>query len=211
MECVAGFFRRRRGVTLVELLGVMAVIAIISAVAVGGVLTAQEKARVTSAQSSIDAFDNAFATACITHPGVVGDRYEAASGGTNYRSEAGLKRLVSYMNETLDDSLDFYWDSSLSCYKSAGLDPWNGFYILTEYPVAPDGSVDYSDPTAEGIQSTMAVAIWATGNTDAILQSRTVTKDCYGIGLIFENGLGRSAYQGFDDAGTFTDYTITFS
>lgn len=206
LESVVG--RRRCGMTLVELLGVMAVIAIISAIAIGGVLNAQERARVTSAMSSIDAYDNAFATACITHPGVVSDRYKIVEGGATYSSQEGLKRLVAYMNETLDDQLDLYWDEALKCYKSAGLDPWNGHYILTEYPSSPDGSVDYSNPAAEKNQATMPVAIWVTGNTDALLTAQIVTKDCYGIGLIFQGGLGSSLYQGFDEQYSFTDYTI---
>lgn len=202
--------RRRRGVTLVELLGVMAVIAILSAVAIGGILTSQERARVTSAMSSIDAYDNAFATACITNPGIVGDRYAIIEGGGTYGSQEGLKRLVKYMNETLDDNLDFYWDASMKCYVSLGKDPWGGNFILTEYPVGSSSGADYSDPSQPNNQAVMACAIWCTGNTDSITLERTVSKDCYGIGMVFQNGLGSSSYQGFDDQYNFTDSTITF-
>lgn len=200
----------RKGVTLLELLGVMAILAIIASIAVGGILTSQERARVTSAMSSIDAYDNAFATACIINPGIVGDRYMIIEGGGTYNSEEGFKRLVKYMNETLDDSLDFHWDDTRKCYVSMGRDPWGGNYILSEYPVGSASGADYSDPSVEANQAVMACAIWCTGNTDSILVGKTVSKDCYGIGLVFKDGLGSSSYQGFDDQYNFTDATINF-
>lgn len=205
-----GQLKRRHGITLVELLGVMVVLGILSIIAVGGVLSSQESARETTASSAISAYNDAFTTACITNPGIVSDRYVIVSGGGTYGSQEGFKRLVKYMNEVLEDTLDLHWDDSLKCYTSAGSDPWGGKYVMLEYPTGSASGADYSDPAAAGNEAVMACSIWCTGNTDDILVGKSVTDDCYGIGLVFTGGLGSSQYQRFNDQFDFTDCPLEF-
>lgn len=204
-------FKRRVGVSLVELLGVMAVIAILGSIAFGGIISAQEKARVTTAESAIASYENAFLTSCITNPGIVGDRYKIVEGGGTYNAREGLKRLVQSMNQTLDDSLDFVWDDSAGCYISAGDDPWGGKYILVNYPEAADGSVNYTDMSIPSNQTKMAASVWCTGNTDAVMTAKKVTEQCYGVGLLFTDGLGEGVYHGFDRQTPFSEYTLNFN
>lgn len=202
--------RRRRGMTLVELLGVMIVLGILSIIAVGGVLSSQERARETTASSAISAYNDAFTTACITNPGIVSDRYVIVKGGGTYGSQEGFKRLIKYMNEVLEDTLDLYWNDSLKCYMSMGKDPWGGNYVMLEYPTGSSTGADYTDPSAVGNEAVMACSIWCTGNTDAILTGKTVTEDCYGIGLVFTDGLGTKYYQRFNEQFDFTGSPLEF-
>lgn len=202
-----GVTATRRGVTLVELLGVMAVITILAGIAMGGIITAQGRARTTTAATAIDAYRAAFTNACISHPGVVNNRATAWSGESGYTSQQGLKKVVAHMNEFLDDELVLYWDTELNCYASVGSDPWNGRYLLTEYPEL-SGTVSYYDPTVPGNQGIMALAVWVGGNTDVIQTTQTISQETYGIGLLFNSGLVTSFMQGFEDTYTYTGYTV---
>lgn len=202
-----GVTATRRGVSLIELLGVMAVIVVLAGIAMGGIITAQGRARVTAAATAIDAYRAAFTNACISHPGVVNNRATAWSGESSYTSQQGLKKVVAHMNEFLDDELALYWDTELKCYVSMGLDPWNGHYILTEYPELT-GTVSYFDPTVPGNQGIMALAIWVGGNTDAVQTTHTISQETYGIGLLFNSGIVTSFMQGFENTYTYTDYTV---
>ena len=97
--------RRRRGMTMVELLGVMVVMAILATVAIGGIQAAQKRARDTSAMQSLNGFKDAFTTVCVMNPGIISDRGKNWTDSTSYTSENGLKKIVTKMNELLDDEL----------------------------------------------------------------------------------------------------------
>lgn len=201
---------RKAGTTLIELLGVMAVLAIIASVAIGGVMHAQERARVTSAETAIVAYRDAFLSACTAHPGLVGDRAAAwGDSETNYTSERGLGKLVAYMNEYLDGSLVLSWDPTNKYFISYGRDPWGGHYVLTEYPRIPGGT-NYYDPTVAGNEGIMAAAIWATGNNDSILGQQKVAKETYGACMSFKGGLVDTIMPGFEDASQLIESTIIF-
>ena len=202
--------QRKAGTTLIELLGVMAVLAIIAGLAIGGVMHAQEQARKTSAETAITAYRDAFISACNAHPGLVGDRAAAwGDSESNYSTEKGLQKLAGYMNEYLDGSLSLAWDPTGKYYKSVGLDPWGGNYILTEYPKIP-GGLNYYDPTVGGNEGIMAASIWATGNNDSLLTQQKVTKDSYGALLLFKDGLAECLMPGFEKLDQFIDSTISF-
>lgn len=202
--------RRVVGTTLIELLGVMAVLAILATVAAGGVLFAQEKARISSAETSISAYRDAFISACSAHPGLVGDR-EAAWGadGSAYTSERGLQKLVIYMNEYLDGALALSWDPTNRYFKSFGTDPWGGYYILTDFPRVPGGT-NYYDPTVPGNEGIVSASVWVTGNNDSILLDQVVGEKSYGACLVFKDGLGSAVLPGFEGETEFLASNISF-
>lgn len=199
--------RKYVGMTLVELLGVMAVLAILAAVGIGGIMSAQTRARETSVATALSAYEDAFVSVFATSPGVAKDRSNNWIDEATYTSEEALKRLIHHMNQALDDQLDLRWDSSLKCYTSYGTDPWGGNYVLTEYPILADGT-SYFDASAAGNEARMCVAVWATGNNDAVKQTKTIMEDCYGVGLMFVDGTATALYQGLNDEYNFTDATV---
>lgn len=202
--------KKLKGLTLIELLGVMAVVVIISSIAVGGVVGAQNKAKRTAALTAIDNYTSAFEIACIEHPGLIKDRRAAWPAVGSYSSEFGLKRLAAYMNMQLDDSLDFTWDDDLGYYVSYGTDPWGGKYILTEYP-QKSGVESYYDASVAPNDEIMCASVWVTGNNDSILESNIISKDCYGVGLFFKDGVFKKTIQRFYDEYYFDTYTLTFN
>lgn len=205
-----GKFKRRRGLTLVELLGVMVVLVVLVGIAAGGIVSARNRASITSAESTIRAYADAFLSATTQHPGVVADRAAAwGTDGTSYTSERGLQKIVAYMNQFLDGTLTFVWDPVQKCYVSLGEDPWGGHYILTEHPKIP-GGLNYYDPTVAGNESVMSLSIWATGNNDDVLVDHEVAEDSYGVCLVFTNGVVTDELQGFGGANKYTQATIDF-
>ena len=200
----------RKGMTLVELLGVMVVLVILASLATGGILGGQEKARVASALTAVDAYKDAFSVTCITHPGIAGSRDAAWADEVTYSSQSGLAKLVNGINETVDDLLVLQWDDSLKCYRSTGTDPWGGYYVLLEYPVPADpvANPSYWDPTVAPGSSTFAVAIFATGNNDDILVNKIVGEESYGVGLTLAAGLISHQWHGFNDTLSFTDWSV---
>ena len=200
--------RRRSGMTMVELLGVMVVIAILSAIAIGGVTSAQNRARETTAMQALNGYKDAFTTVCVMNPGIITDRGNNWTDSTSYTSENGLKKVVTKMNELLDDELAMHWDAERKCYSSMGTDPWGGYYILTEYPMDPAGVVNYYDPTAGG-KGVMALAVWCTGNTD-FTTGDAVTKETKGVAMSYINGLINTVQQGIDKANNLEGWLIKF-
>ena len=201
--------KRRPGITLVEVLGVMVVIAIIASIGIGSITSGQRRARRVSAINALEAYQGAFTNACVHHPGFVGERLRNYQDPSTYSGSQTYGRLVGEMNEFLEEGLKLYWDDSLKCFTSSGLDPWNGRYVLTEYPIDPAGSVNWFDPTADGIPR-MCVSIWASGVTDDILTAKTVGPDAIGIALNFEGGIITTREQNIvEDVQELTDWTIT--
>ena len=101
---------RRSGMTLVELLGVMVVLAILGAIAVGGVLGGTENARSTAARTALHAYADAFTNVSVYTPGIVNDRASNWPDAAGYSGERSFHKMVQRMNELLDDKLDFTWD-----------------------------------------------------------------------------------------------------
>lgn len=200
--------RRRRGMTMVELLGVMVVIAILAAIAIGGVTSAQGRARDTSAMQALNGYKDAFTTVCVMNPGIITDRGKNWTDSTTYTSENGLKKVVTKMNELLDDELAMHWDVEQKCYVSMGQDPWGGNYILTEYPMDPAGGVNYYDPTAGG-KGVMALSVWCTGNVD-FMSAGVITKDTRGVAMSYIDGIINTVQQGIDKANNLEGWVLKF-
>lgn len=200
--------RRLKGFTLIEVLVTVGIIALLSAIGVGTVFSAQERARDSSALQSLQGYKDAFTTVCVTNPGIVSDRERNWTDLLSYTSELGLKKLVTQMNTLLDDGLVLVWDPDIKCYKSIGSDPWGGNFILTEYPIDPTGVVDYYDPTAGG-KGMAAVSVWCTGNTDSI-SNALITDDVRGIALFYRAGIVESGEQGLNDSTSFTNWVLRF-
>lgn len=228
--------KRRRGMTLVELLGVMVVLAILATIAVGSVLSSIERSRVTKALNALDGYRSAFMDATVTYPSLVGTRVAAwGTDGSTYSSREGLAKAVEYMNDVLDDDMQFYYDAA-GYYRTTGEDPWGGFYMLTEYPIPhagatfdpvtfpeTSGAVRYpvtvpnyyscsggSDPSPGYYY--FACSIWAVGNNDSLIGNTvpTVAKDSYGVCLTFADGIATPIWNGFDKKAPFEDWTITY-
>ena len=202
---------KRRGMNMIELLGVMAVLVILIGIGVGNVLSGQEKARVTSAQQALSSYRGAFMQATVIKPAILSDRLDewtAAGGESNYSSEDAFKRLVSLMNEALEDKLCLEWDANLACYRSRGKDPWGGHYILCEYPKSD--AENRFNPASLGTVE-LSCSIWATGSNGTLLEEGRVSDESYGVGLVYSTGMCVDTYSGFDSAvekQRYTDYTI---
>ena len=192
--------------TLVELIGVMAVIVIIASIGSGGVSRMQKMARESNTETAMRAYSNAFSNAVIMHPSAVSDRIKAWTGESTYTSKEGLARVVSVMNTYVEEELAFMWDDTLKAYVSRGVDEWGGNYILTEYPIQ-SGGVSYFDPSIDRVPR-MCLSVWNTGVNDDIFVSKVVPENCYGICLIFQNGLVDERYHGFEGDTPFTGWTL---
>ena len=200
----------RRGMNMVELLGVMAVLGVLIGIVVGGVTSGQESARVTCAQQELSAYRGAFAQATVLRPGLLTKRLDTwGAGGAAYTSEAAFQELVALMNEALEEKLTLVWDSSRNCYRSRGEDPWGSYYILTEYPqllTPSDGRTAENRFTPDPNTPEMACAIWATGSSGEILEDGTIGEDSYGVGLVYSSGICVEVYSGFDDKADIQRY-----
>lgn len=199
----------RAGMTLVELLGVMVVLAILAAIAVGGVMSAQRKARETQILTALDAYKSAFTTSCINYPGMVSDRTKNwGTDGSTYSTQQALKKVVDRMNDVLDDELRMYWDNTLGYYQSQGFDAFGGRYVLLEYPESADGATTYY-ACGEGDPGfgRLGLSVWTTGTTDSVVTDKIVGKDTYGIAMYFTGGLVTSSYQNINGESAFTGWT----
>lgn len=198
---------KKKGMTLIEVIVVVIILSLLAGITYGSVSSSQNKARVAAVNTDLQAYKDAFTIACVTKPSLIDDRIAAWTDATTYSSEQGLKRLVRYMNEYLDENLAFSWDDELKCYVSRKNDAWGGKYILIEYPYQ-DSGVNYFDPTAPGNEGMLAISIWATGNTDTILEEKTIDKKCLGFGAIFKGGATTVSFHGFDGATPFDEYKL---
>lgn len=190
----------RRGTSLVELIGVMIVLGILAVIAFGAVSVAVNNSKATTAEKALASYKSAFMQACSTHPGIIEDRFTAWEAGSgSYTSKDGLKKVVNYMNEVLDNDFVLTWNSTLLCYESQGEDPWGGKYILTEYPVT--STENYYDPTTFDTRS-MEISIWATGKSDQLLIDHVVGEDDFGVALRYNSGLITEKYHGSENLGS---------
>lgn len=220
----------RRGFSLVELLIAVVVLGILTAIVVNGGAAAQERARVTSATTTLNDYRTAFSASVLASPGIMKDREEAWLGaggtgdGSTYTSHTGMARLVRKMNERLQPAVQFFWwpatdfdgdgnpdvDAPKVWRTKSEQDPWGGYYILTEYPEFEDGHTpSYFDPTAEPGLSSMCIGIWATGKDEGIVSEQVVSKNSRGICLVYKAGVVSYSYQGIDsdtEAGAPIDF-----
>jgi len=218
--------KKRIGMTLVELLGVMVVLAILATIGVGSVLKAAHRGRVTSCFTAIDGYRSAFLSAVVSHPSVFSDRISNwKDDGEGYSAKDGLKRVAAFMNESLDDNLHFYWNEEEKYYETIGnADPWGGKYILTEYPISesdPDHNYYNASETGNGYKM-FACSIWATGNNEALLSDRTdpgwepiIVDDSFGVCLTFADGIVDWTFNGFESSqdegdSPFVGYKLTY-
>ena len=202
--------RRRRGFSLPEALIVIVVVGVLMGVAVPSYSKSQEQTRVSNCEKAITAYSDAFTNATMTHPGLVKDRLKAWKDPTGYSSEKAYSKLVTYINNYVEDQLTFDWDPALLCYKSKGQDPWGGHYILTEYPDEPGGQ-SWLNPMQEGSVS-MRFSIWATGNSDSLLEvvdsEVTITEECYGAAFVFTDGLTSTILNNLEEDAPFIGHTL---
>lgn len=223
--------KARRGFSLIELLIAIVVLSIIGAITAFAGISAQRRARITSAMTVFDNYKNAFNTALMDHPGMVNDRYDdftakdGSLAGTVYTSVSAYEKLVGLMNRSLSDELQLSLNSSGLYYESAGEDPWGGKYVLHCYP-EKEGVTDYwyfgedgsTDPSRQALaianKSTMRVSIWCSGlDSDIILpdsDGRIIIRDIsVGIGLVDEAGtFTYTTHGGSDNVLAYKDHII---
>lgn len=96
--------QRRRGTTMVELLGVMVVIAILAAIAIGGIGAARDNANETSAQSDIKTYTTAIQQVVMIHPEVM--KFTALADGSTKPANA-IETLVGYINDQMEEQWKF--------------------------------------------------------------------------------------------------------
>lgn len=135
-------FLRRKGLTLIELLGVMAVVAIISAIAVGGITSARDAANETSVSSDIRTYQTAIQQVLVQHPEVM--------KFTANKPAKAASLFVEYLNSQLEElwkfeMLDDNADSGAIAGSAIKRDAWNNPYGLYIYfddlaPKYTDGS-----------------------------------------------------------------------
>ena len=89
---------------MVELLGVMVVIAILAAIAIGGIGAARDNANETSAQSDIKTYTTAIQQVVMIHPEVM--KFTALADGSTKPANA-IETLVGYINDQMEEQWKF--------------------------------------------------------------------------------------------------------
>ena len=141
-------FQKRRGMTLIELLGVMAVIAIISVIAVGGITAARDSANETSVQSDIRTYQTAIQQALVQHPEIMKFR--------EGKPDDAAEVLMDYINDQLEEQWRFEAPAtpSTDCggvgTSSIKRDAWNNPYGL--YVYFDDQATTYDDKGGTALQ-----------------------------------------------------------
>ena len=123
-------FKKRKGTTMVELLGVMVVIAILAAVAIGGIGAARDTANETSAQSDIKTYTTAIQQVVMIHPEVM--KFTA-----NKPANAATV-LIEYINSQMEEQWHFEQlsgatDSGGIATSTIKRDAWGNPYGLYVY------------------------------------------------------------------------------
>ena len=171
--------RRRRGMNLVEMVGVVAILAVLIGIGVGGVSAAQQKARIVTCEKALAAYQGAFISATGEKPALAFATYDDYS------------ELVPLMNSVLDETLQLeaVVVGGKTFWKALGQDPWGGDYVLTVHP-------NHGTPA----QPTISCSIWSTGLYDIGTEptGTEIQEDFYGIGLKFSGGLVTYIWNGFN-------------
>lgn len=89
----------KRGTTLVELLGVMVVIAILAAIAIGGISAARDTANVTSVISDMRTYENSIKQVLMLHPEIMKFRVDKTANSTEL--------IIDYMNDQMEEQWKF--------------------------------------------------------------------------------------------------------
>lgn len=141
-------FQKHRGMTLIELLGVMAVIAIISVIAIGGITAARDSANETSVQSDIRTYQTAVQQALVQHPEIMKFR-EGKPGDA-------AEVLMGYINDQLEEQWRFEAPATAST-DCGGIatseikrDAWNNPYGL--YVYFDDQATSYTDKNGQPLK-----------------------------------------------------------
>lgn len=215
---------KRSGFSLVELLVAIIVLGILTGIVLQSGSAAQKKARATSAMTVLEDYENAFGTVMLEKPGIMMDRLEAwqeqdASGSVvlkDYTTKEAMSRLVREMNVYLEPTSQLLWDDELHVYRSQGIDPWGGYYIMVEYPYSSTNLDGYDPTTGKGI-SAMRCSFWAMGIDETIYygepgntaQDGLVTDSCIGLAMEYQGGYVHEHYHGGEsDSTPFTDYRV---
>lgn len=132
--------KRRVGTTMVELLGVMVVIAILAAIAIGGISAARDNANETSAQSDLRTYTTAVQQVAMLHPEIM--------KFTAQKPANAVDVLVGYINEQVEEKWKFETlagatDSGGVATSSIKRDSWGNPYGL--YVYFDDKAPTYTD------------------------------------------------------------------
>lgn len=144
--CLSGV-ARFVGTTLVELIGVMIVIAILAAIAIGGIIAARNNANITSTQSDLRTFQSAIQQVLMAHPEVMQATDDAQNG------HVGISDIISFINIQLETDWQFKQVKATSGDTTTGKsglvgtttikhDSWNNPYSL--YIYTDTNTTDYA-------------------------------------------------------------------
>ena len=199
----------RRGLSTIELIVIITAVGILSAIGLANYSDSVEDTRVATCKGTVEDYLDVFTTVCGERPGLVRLKKDTWTTVDAYSAEQAFFKLVVSMNQLLDEEAQFYWDDSIKCWRSVGDDPWGGFYILTDHPESDtEKYVEYS--ASNYPENFLPLSIWATGNNDAVLETQTVTNECYGGAFVFRGGVVSSTLNGFDNSAPFEGFTLTF-
>lgn len=91
--------RVKRGMTLVELLGVMVVLAILAGISIGGISAARDNANTTSIISDLRTYDSALKQVFMLHPEIM--KFTADKPAN------AIEKVVTYVNEQMESNWRF--------------------------------------------------------------------------------------------------------
>lgn len=144
---LAKFFKKKakKGSTLVELIGVMIVIAIIAAIAIGGIIAARDRANVTNTQSDLRTYENAAKQVMMAYPDIM-----------KYKDGVTVsKDVIDLLNNQLETEWQFTGltnnaGSGAIGYSTIKRDAWDMPYAL--YLYTDTQTTKYADKTKAAAQ-----------------------------------------------------------
>lgn len=180
------FFKKKtkKGSTLVELIGVMIVIAIIAAIAIGGIIAARDRANVTNTQSDLRTYENAAKQVMMAYPDIM--KYK--DGGTD------PKAVLDLLNAQLETEWQFtneFGEGSLSAgnvansgaigYSTIKRDAWDMPYAL--YLYTDTNTTKYTGETGAALEdedSCLYLVIASAGKNSTGVGVGTTGDNIYG-------------------------------
>lgn len=160
---MAKFFKKKakKGSTLVELIGVMIVIAIIAAIAIGGIIAARDRANVTNTQSDLRTYENAAKQVMMAYPDIM--KYK--DGGTV------SKKVIDLLNNQLETEWKFTEltntaGSGAVGYSTIKRDAWDmpyALYMYTDTQTTKYGNKDLNAPQYKNEDSVFYLVIASAG------------------------------------------------